>query len=364
MLDPIPTGSHLVSQRRVVGLPLYTHHGIYTGDDKVIHYAGNSGDPAADGQKVQIVGLDRFHGGLGYWVVPHGHTRYSPDDVVARARSRLAEDGYSVFSNNCEHFCNWVVDGDHLSQQVDLGALATGTTSGAIGAIVGGIAIPGAAAAATGLAGGAAMMKGLAVVGAVTGGAIGGLATAGGALGLASALAINKTLLADAEVHTEDEAEARKIGRAASYTGAVGAAAGTVATVSAAGAVSGLSAAGITSGLAAVGGTVGGGMAAGIAIGVAAPAVVAVGAGYGAYKLAQNNETVRDGLIKAGDVVGDAAKKGADIAGQAVNVAAPVVADAASAVGELAKKGLLSLLGSVEAGAAALKKKLDGGEQA
>lgn len=65
--------------------------------------------------------------------------------------------------------------------------------------------------------------------------------------------------------------------------GAVGAA-GSVGTVAAAGTVTGLGATGITSGLAAVGSVVGGGMAAGLAITVAAP--IAIGAaGYGLYKL-------------------------------------------------------------------------------
>ncbi|PSM48498.1 hypothetical protein C7Y66_14205 [Chroococcidiopsis sp. CCALA 051] len=67
--------------------------------------------------------------------------------------------------------------------------------------------------------------------------------------------------------------------------GAVAGTAGAVGTVAAAGSVAGLSAAGITSGLAAVGATVGGGMAAGVVITVAAPAVAAAAIGYSAYSL-------------------------------------------------------------------------------
>ena len=66
--------------------------------------------------------------------------------------------------------------------------------------------------------------------------------------------------------------------------GAVAGSAGSVAAISTAGSVAGLSGAGITSGLAAIGGTVGGGMAAGTALTVAAPAVAAAGVGYGLYK--------------------------------------------------------------------------------
>ena len=127
------------------------------------------------------------------------------------------------------------------------------------------------------------------------------------------------------------------------------------------------SAIGADGGFAAIGGAVTGGvggMATGIVVGVAAPAVVAVGVGYGVYKLAQNSEAVREGLTKAGDVFGNMATKSTAFAGQAVEAMTPVAKDAATATGDLAKRGLKSLLGSVEAGAAALKKKLDGSDQA
>jgi hypothetical protein len=32
---------------------------------------------------------------------------------------RLGEDRYSVLTNNCEHFCEWCVRGEHRSYQVD-----------------------------------------------------------------------------------------------------------------------------------------------------------------------------------------------------------------------------------------------------
>jgi hypothetical protein len=39
--------------------------------------------------------------------------------VVHRARSRLGEDRYHVLRNNCEHFCEWCVRGQHRSYQVE-----------------------------------------------------------------------------------------------------------------------------------------------------------------------------------------------------------------------------------------------------
>jgi hypothetical protein len=63
--------------------------------------------------------------------------------------------------------------------------------------------------------------------------------------------------------------------------------AGDIAAISGMGAVSGLSGAGITSGLAAIGSLVGGGMVAGVAVTVSAPAVVAIVAGVGVSYISQ-----------------------------------------------------------------------------
>jgi hypothetical protein len=389
MSDEIPVGAHLVTQRFKLGLPVYTHHGIYVGGGHVIHYAGNSGDPEADGEKIQIVALEKFMAGSGYWIAPHPTSPFTGKQIVERAHGRIGEDGYSVFSNNCEHFCNWVVDGSHTSQQVDRGAvLAAPAGGGFLGALgLGGITLSSAA----GLAGGAALMNGAASVGVLPflGAAVGGIATTGLAAGGVAAYAMRKTLLAEKDGQSEEEKEALSVGRAASIAGVAAGAAGTVAAISAAGTVSGLSAAGITSGLAAIGGTVGGGMATGAALGVAAPAVAAVSVGYGAYKLAQNHDGVRDGLISVGEAAGDFASKGAELANGAIEAVAPIARNAAGQASEIAKaaatkvtsatsesapmvviaaktaaeatrNGLLSVFTAVGDGVKALHKKLDG----
>jgi hypothetical protein len=92
-------------------------------------------------------------------------------------------------------------------------------------------------------------------------------------------------VLMDDESLSDDEREARAVGRTMTTVGALAGTAGAVGTVAAAGSVAGLSAAGITSGLAAIGSTVGMGMAGGVLITVAAPAAAAATVGYGAYKL-------------------------------------------------------------------------------
>jgi hypothetical protein len=385
----ISFGAHLVTQHKLLNLLIYTHHGVYVGDGQVIHYAGNRNDKRADGEKIQVVSLERFCDGNGFTVRDHPLAQFGAAEIVERAHRRLGEDGYALFNNNCEHFCNWVIEDSHVSRQVDVGVAAAAPIGGCALGVAGGTAIAAIGSAAE-LAGGAALMKGMATVG-VVGGAVGGIALSGLLAGGVAAAVVNNTLLADNNIDEnlispellEAEREARGIGRAASFIGATGATAATVGAISAAG-VSGLSAAGITSGLAAIGGTVGGGMAAGIAMGVAAPAVAAVGVGYGTYKLAQNNSDVREVLTKAGDLAGEVATKGTDAARYAAGVVAPVaqdmaaramdvartaagkigeqapaLADSATSAADTAKSSLRSMLSAVEGGAAALRKKLE-----
>jgi hypothetical protein len=40
-------------------------------------------------------------------------------EIVRRARSRLGENRYRFLSNNCEHFSEWCVNGEHRSPQVE-----------------------------------------------------------------------------------------------------------------------------------------------------------------------------------------------------------------------------------------------------
>ena len=369
MTNPSPEiGDHLVSPRSKIGIP-YSHHGIYIGDGNVVHYAGLSNDADADGSKIQVTPLAAFEAGHGFGIKQDGGSKFSRAEIAERARSRVGEDGYSMFANNCEHFCMWAIHGCHQSDQVD-----DGTFKGArlLGKAISGIsqAAVGTIGASYGLSGAAGMMKATATVGSVVGGGVvAGIAATGGLVAAATAATVNRTLLADKEGHDEAEADARQIGRVASYAGAAGGTVAAVTAISAAG-VPGLSAAGITSGLATVGSLVGGGMSAGIGATVAAPAVAAAAVGYGAYKVAQSNETVREKLTSAADAVADAAAKGHEFAKPVVQSAvtaatdglkkiaeqakdvAPTVADAAAAALGAAKASASEVLSRVRAGMA------------
>lgn len=269
-------GSHLISRRTG-----YTHHGIYVGEGRVIHYSGLA-DGLTSGP-IEETDLQTFSNGKGITVKTYKNA-FPPDEIVRRARSRLGENSYNVFNNNCEHFCLWCVVGDHTSAQVDR---TIWVTAPSVGTIVGLVA-RGAIAASGSVAGlsGAGVMSGLASTGAIVGGgAVAGIGVLGAVPGAAMASLVNSTVLADNPGLENQDRKSRKVGRVASYVGAGAGTAGSIAAVSALGTTTGLSAAGITSGLATVGAAVGGGMAAGVAITSAAPVAAAAALGYGTYKL-------------------------------------------------------------------------------
>ena len=111
--EPFAIGAHLVTPR--LG---YTHHGIYVGAHRVVHYAGWS-RAALTCRPVEEVSLEDFAGGREVRVRADSPVRYAPTDIADRARSRLGEDRYRIASNNCEHFCHWCLSGENRSAQID-----------------------------------------------------------------------------------------------------------------------------------------------------------------------------------------------------------------------------------------------------
>jgi hypothetical protein len=116
-----PKGAHLETPRMGGA---YTHHGIYIGNEKVVHYSGlakklNSGP-------VEEVSLEEFIGGNSYRVIPHDSPKFSPDEAIKRAVERIGEEKYNLFINNCEHFVQWCLYDRAQSRQVEKGiALAS-----------------------------------------------------------------------------------------------------------------------------------------------------------------------------------------------------------------------------------------------
>jgi hypothetical protein len=107
-----PLGAHLTTSRRG-----YTHHGVYIGHGRVVHYSGLSGFWQCG--PVEEVPLSRFAVGHSVQIIDHDRSAYSPEEIVRRARSRIGEDDYRLLTNNCEHFCNWCLCGVSRSAQVE-----------------------------------------------------------------------------------------------------------------------------------------------------------------------------------------------------------------------------------------------------
>ena len=118
-----PIGSHLVSPRTG-----FNHHGLYIGRGRVIHYSGMA--RTLSGRDIlRLPGLirygcvvktsiKRFCDGHGFRVVEHPRAKFVGEAAVARAKKRLYERSYYLYSNNCEHFVNWCIDDSFKSPAV------------------------------------------------------------------------------------------------------------------------------------------------------------------------------------------------------------------------------------------------------
>jgi hypothetical protein len=124
--DPILSASKLADYASRVTYQLlslvtprfaFTHHGIYVGDGRVVHYG--SLRRRRPGGPVQEVTLERFAQGQPVWIRWHALPRFRRLAVIRRARLRIGENSYRLLSNNCEHFCEWCLYGEHRSYQVE-----------------------------------------------------------------------------------------------------------------------------------------------------------------------------------------------------------------------------------------------------
>ena len=107
-----PPGSHLVTPRRG-----FSHHGIYVGFGNVVHNKSAVGGLSRG--PVEEVSLARFALGRTIWIRVHASPRFSGAEVARRALSRVGEDRYRLLTNNCEHFCEWCVQDEQRSFQVE-----------------------------------------------------------------------------------------------------------------------------------------------------------------------------------------------------------------------------------------------------
>ena len=130
----------------------YEHYGIYVSDTCVIHYAipasmtiGHATVHATnlrgflrDDSEYFVLDFPRPYAPPvridSHGAAPHaetvseelarhlqqqyGYHLYTPEETVARAKSRLGETSYSILTNNCEHFAFWCKTGVSESMQI------------------------------------------------------------------------------------------------------------------------------------------------------------------------------------------------------------------------------------------------------
>jgi hypothetical protein len=98
-------GAHLVTNIDATGLT--EHHGLYVGDDRVIHLSKN--------KIVESVTLQAFSDGHRIRVKKRATF---PKHAVEFARSKIGSTSYSLVTNNCEHFINDCLEEQKTSNQV------------------------------------------------------------------------------------------------------------------------------------------------------------------------------------------------------------------------------------------------------
>eukprot|EP00386_Alphamonas_edax_P001208 GDKI01003513.1.p1 GENE.GDKI01003513.1~~GDKI01003513.1.p1 ORF type:complete len:235 (+),score=71.77 GDKI01003513.1:104-706(+) len=156
----VSRGDHVYREIGNVGLSAYaSHHGIYCGNGRVIHFSGNEGrgvgglsaglskGAASDARikSISIVDFMRFGSKLS--VVTHRNAD-PPEVTIQRAEESFADQDYPEYhllQNNCEHFATWCKTGSKKSSQVS--TLLSAAAAGAVGAA----ALGGAGAAALAL---------------------------------------------------------------------------------------------------------------------------------------------------------------------------------------------------------------------
>ena len=100
----------------------YFHHGIYVANDEVIHFSSEDDDNIL-GTTNEIIKthVSTFHRGdrIQVKIYTEKEHPYPVEAIVHWARACIGEDGYCLFSNNCEHFASFCTLGTHRSHQVE-----------------------------------------------------------------------------------------------------------------------------------------------------------------------------------------------------------------------------------------------------
>jgi HRAS-like suppressor 3 len=113
MQSEFSLGAHLTAPRRTC-----VHHGVYVGNGRVIHNKWLVFNFTHCG--VCEVSLAEFSLGRPITQQVQVNATFTPEEIVARARSRLGEQSYDLITNNCEHFTRWCLTGVSRSLQIEM----------------------------------------------------------------------------------------------------------------------------------------------------------------------------------------------------------------------------------------------------
>ena len=102
------------------------HYGVYVSPDEVIQFGlAPNARPGLKDSDIEVLStdIDTFLAGQFLEVAEFDRkekkTHPTPEEAVARARSRLGEKGYHILYNNCEHFVNECAFGKSNSRFLD-----------------------------------------------------------------------------------------------------------------------------------------------------------------------------------------------------------------------------------------------------
>jgi len=196
-------GDHLY-----VYYPAYTHHGIESGDGKVIHLSQKYGT-------VTEITLEKFAAGRLIYKKDYHSKCDVPEKVIERAKSLLYREKYCLFTNNCEHFAYWCKTGKKKSEQINNQV-----------ALTAGVAVQASTLLAVKLASKTASQLAVKIAGKTAA----GMAGAGGLITSLATDAVISQMLEDDEFLHQTERNAREAGRWGATVGStLGGIAGTAA---------------------------------------------------------------------------------------------------------------------------------------
>jgi hypothetical protein len=117
-------GAHLSTPRT-----FYSHHGIYVGNNQVVHYSGFS--EFLKKGPISMTTLEDFAGGQSVVEVTYSDALHKGASAAKRAINRFndqslsKDDKHNLLFNNCEHFATWCITGKAKSKQVATAAKIT-----------------------------------------------------------------------------------------------------------------------------------------------------------------------------------------------------------------------------------------------